>query len=492
MDRTACVDIRALPLQLLLEAHRDWSGDPVVVVDRDKPLGVIQWSNRRALSMRILPGMRYAAGLSITRDLRGGVVTEAEVATARELILERLWGFSPRVEPFAQEAGIFWLDASGLRYLFPSLGEWAKGIQGELEGIGFKSLVAVGYSRFGSYAAAKAASANVILRSPAQEKAHMRGVLIERLGVDPVLRDTLMKLGVTTLGAFGELPAGGILKRFGIAAEELHGLLHESWEVLHPRAIVVPIEASISFDWPENKSDRLLAGITSLLPGVLGGLKERYEALEALRIFFRLDDGTELEEEIAPAEATLDANGILSLIRLRLEGLKLGSGVMEILLRGEGVGLVEGQIELFHDSGRDMEGAYRAFAAIRADLGNDAVVRARVMEGHLPEGQYHWETFGALGVPRSREVSIHPMIRRIYHPARELPGCDRRDPDGWLIAGVSEGPVEEVIGPHIVSGGWWIKEITRAYYYVRTRRGRWLWIYHDDKRRRWYLQGEVQ
>ena len=70
--------------------------------------------------------------------------------------------------------------------------------------------------------------------------------------------------------------------------------------------------------------------------------------------------------------------------------------------------------------------------------------------------------------------------------------CDRRDPDGWLIAGVSEGPVEEVIGPHIVSGGWWIKEITRAYYYVRTRRGRWLWIYHDDKRRRWYLQGEVQ
>ena len=35
-------------------------------------------------------------------------------------------------------------------------------------------------------------------------------------------------------------------------------------------------------------------------------------------------------------------------------------------------------------------------------------------------------------------------------------------------------------------------DISRAYYYVRTRSGRWLWIYHDDKRRRWFLQGEVQ
>jgi protein ImuB len=396
------------------------------------------------------------------------------------------------VEPFGQEAGIFWLDASGLRYLFPNLGDWALGIQGELEGIGFRSLVAVGYSRFGSYAAAKGASGNVILGSPAQEKSHMRGVLIERLGIDPVLRDTLGKLGVRTLGEFGKLDAGGIRRRFGAAAEELYGLLHESWEVLRPREIRVPVEESMSFEWPETKSERLLAGITSLLPGVLGVLKGRYEALEALRIFFTLDDRSELEEVIEPAVATLKASGVLGLIRLRLEGLKLSSGVMEILLRGEGVEVVEGQAELFRESGRDVEGAYRAFAAIRADLGNDAVVRAQVMEGHLPEARYGWEVFGELAEPHPREVSMRPLIRRIYHPARELPGCDRRDPDGWLITGVSEGPVEEVIGPHIVSGGWWIKEITRAYYYVRTRRGRWLWIYHDDKRRRWYLQGEVQ
>ena len=61
-----------------------------------------------------------------------------------------------------------------------------------------------------------------------------------------------------------------------------------------------------------------------------------------------------------------------------------------------------------------------------------------------------------------------------------------------VAARFSDGPVEEVIGPHIVSGGWWTRETTRAYHYVRTRSGRWLWIYNDRRRRRWFLHGEVE
>lgn len=492
MERTACVDIRALPLQLLLRDHPNWMRQPVVVVDKDKPLGIIQWSNAAALAMRILPGMRYAAGLSITRELRGGVVPEEAIASARETILARLWHFSPRVEPFLQEAGIFWLDGSGLRYLFPSLEEWAQHIQEDLREIGFTAVVAVGYSRFGSYAVAKASPRNTVLMSPAQEKSQMGCVGIERLGINPLLRDTLAKLGIETLRAFAELPLDGVLKRFGADAEELHRLLHQSWEVLSPREITVPIEHSMAFEWPENKSERLFAGITSLLPHVLTQLKARYQALSVLHLFLTLDNRAELHEVIESAEPTLDANALLLLIRLRLESLQLPSGVLKLLLRAEGVARVEGQIELFRDSARDRDAAQRAFAAIRAELGNDSVMCAKVMEGHLPEARYHWEPFRELKIPLAHAHPIRPVMRRIYSPPKELPGCDRRDPDGWLIAGVSEGPVEEVIGPHIVSGGWWITEITRAYYYVRTRRGRWLWIYHDDRRRRWYLHGELQ
>ena len=70
MDRLACVDVRALPLQLLLRRHPDWAAHPVAVVAEDKPQGLILWVNEKAHRAGLLPGFRYAAGLSLASDLR--------------------------------------------------------------------------------------------------------------------------------------------------------------------------------------------------------------------------------------------------------------------------------------------------------------------------------------------------------------------------------------------------------------------------------------
>lgn len=492
MARTACVDIRALPLQLLLHEHPDWAGYPVVVVDVDKPQGVIQWSNSCALEMRILPGMRYAAGLSISGDLRGGAIEDHAVALARDRIIEALWGYSPRVEPFEKESGIFWLDASGLAYIFPSLQDWADQMGRELRGLGYRSVIAVGYSRFGSYAAAKAASAHVVLTSPAQERTRMRHVRIDRLGIDPQVRDTLTQLGIETLGEFGALRVEDVRVRLGVDAAEVHALLHESWEVLQPREIRDPVESELTFEWPERNSDRLLAAVAQLLQDILAQLKHYHESLDTLEICLFQDDRSRKTELIEPAEATMDTEIILRLVRLRFEALTLRAGIERILLIGHGVECSGGQLDLFTSRSWDARTINDVFARLRAELGNDAVVCGRLGEGHLPEAQYAFARMETLRLPKPPEITMPGVVRRVYVPARELPGCERRDPDGWLIAGVSEGPVEEVIGPQLISGGWWIKEITRAYYFVRTRRGRWLWIYHDDRRKRWYLQGEVQ
>src|SRR5919202_2741050 len=81
-DRLACVDAPAFPLQLLLKRHPDWRSHPAAVVDEDKPQAVILWVNERARSAGVLPGWRYAAGFSITSDLRAGVVAPAEIENA--------------------------------------------------------------------------------------------------------------------------------------------------------------------------------------------------------------------------------------------------------------------------------------------------------------------------------------------------------------------------------------------------------------------------
>ncbi|MCC6653297.1 MAG: DNA polymerase Y family protein, partial [Candidatus Eisenbacteria bacterium] len=64
MDRIACIDLPAFPLQLLMLRHPEWKDGPVAVVEHDRPQGRILWVNEAAREERILPGMRYAAGLS--------------------------------------------------------------------------------------------------------------------------------------------------------------------------------------------------------------------------------------------------------------------------------------------------------------------------------------------------------------------------------------------------------------------------------------------
>ncbi len=493
VDRTACVDIRALPLQLLLRAHPDWSRRPVVVVERDTPLGVILWANEHAYASRIFPGMRYAAGLSLSRDLHGGVVAEAEIAEAVRMVTQRLWSFSPRIEPSQHEQGVFWLDASGLRAVYPSLEAWAGLIREDLREAGFRAVVAVGFSRFGSYATAHSSVDGVVFQSPEQERAHLRRVPIERILIDPRLRDTLLKLGVNTLGAFIALPAEGIRKRFGAEAAALHELARgEGWEALNAERLFEPLERREELDYPEDNVDRLIALFAERLQGLLTELAARHEALASLRIVLRLGDASELSEEIIPATPTLDGNQVLQLLRLRVGTLTLPAPVVEFRMHASGIAASEEQLGLLpEDALRNAEAAQRAFARIRAELGNDAVVCARVQEGHLPEGQFGWERLQRLALPRPRRVAVRPLVRRIFTPPIALPPRDRHEPDGWLIAGLSEGPIEEVIGPQIVSGGWWMREVARRYFFVRTRSGRWLWIFHGEKRRRWYLQGEV-
>src|SRR5690348_15413835 len=79
VDRLACVDLPAFPLQLLCRRNPAWAQHPVVVVEEDAPQGRILWVNEKARAARILPGHRYAHGLSLARDLRAGVVSEREI-----------------------------------------------------------------------------------------------------------------------------------------------------------------------------------------------------------------------------------------------------------------------------------------------------------------------------------------------------------------------------------------------------------------------------
>ena len=495
MDRMACVDLPVFPLQLLLRQHPDWREHPVAVVDADKPQGVILWVNERARSMRILPGLRYAAGLSLASGLRASVVPRSEVERSVASLVKRLRNFTPHVEPSADEPGTFWLDARGLERLHDSLRSWAGLIRSDLKRAGLLSTTVVGFSRFGTYALAKVKQGTIVVESLREEQAAARRVPLDRLSIAPAARDALEKLGVTSVGQFVELPVEGIEKRFGSEVYRLHRLASGGMRVpLQPEQPSPPAMQRQILDHPETDVPRLMVVIERLLHPLLRMLAERTRALTEIRVGFRFERLGDHIEKIRPAAPTLDAKQLLELIRLRLQAVRrLPDGVEEVVLMAHETEATSKQLELFaRKPRRDPAAAGRALARVRAELGDDAVVRAQLREGHLPEGRFTWEQLDALAAAMPCEVDTGKLVRRIHTRPIPLPPRPRQEPDGWMLRGLKQGPVVRVAGPYIVSGGWWNRPVHREYHFAVTKKGELLWVYYDRSRRRWFLQGRVE
>lgn len=496
MDRLACVDLRALPLQLLLQRHPDWAAHPTAVVDEDRPTGTILWVNERARRRRILAGQRYAQGLSRAADLRAGVVPRQEIDTTVRRLSGVLRELSPGVEPSSTEPGLFWLDASGLQRLHPSLEAWARSIVERLRALGFRATVVVGFSRFGSYALARTKlhlrRGVLVCASPAEEADRARDVPLDRLALPPALREGLTRLGVTRVGDLLRLPANGLLERFGPEAHRLHALAANAcFAPLQPEPEPEPLRERVDLDHPELETTRLLFLIKHRLDRLLTALARRGEALAALELALELDGVADPRREILrPAAPTLDGAQLLDLVRLRLDRLQLDAGVVGLALDATSVRASREQLQLFAEKPRrDLAAADRALARLRADLGEQAVLHVVLRQRHLPEASFTLE-------PLARCVRPAPapgqrvLVRRLLQPSEPL-ACRRGPGKTWAVLGA-----QPAAGPYILSGGWWrgarATEVHREYYFARTRPGELLWLYYDRPRNRWLLQGRVE
>ena len=495
MVRLACVDVPAFPLQLLLRQHPDWKELPVAVVAEDRPQSLLLWVNERARRSRILPGQRYAQALSLSSNLRAGTVAQPAITKETLFLVERLRRYTPEIEPSIETPGTFWLNAQGLERLYTNLEDWVVAIRKDLAAANFFSTIVVGSTRFGTYAVAKSIRGAKVFKDAGEENAAARRVKLDRLSIEPSVRDALDKLGVRTVADFLRLPAKGLLKRFGIEAHRLYRLAAgDLWAPLQPHPAVEPLTRQFLLDAPDSDAERLLFLIKRMLDALLAELTSQGKALTELTLRLLLDRKGSCGERIRTAEPTVDSAQILGLIRLRLETLRLEAGVVSLNLTVCGTKVDAEQNLLFAQKPRrDLEAGSRAFARLRAEHGDGAVMRARLLEGHLPQASFRWEPMDEVTRPEPRKTS-HPrfLVRRIYQRPLLLPHRARQEPDGWLLRGLEHGPVTRFVGPYIFSGGWWSGGVHRDYYFVNMHRGEVLWVFYDRKRRRWFLEGRVE
>lgn len=506
MNRLACLYMDAFALQLLVRREGlDDANHAVAVVERDHPQGRLLQVNELARRAAILPGMRYGAALSLDADLRAGVVAPAELEHTTHALLTDLRAFSPTIEPSPEVAGLFWLDVAGLGAVYPSARAWAGALRARLRTEhGLRAAVVVGFRRFASYAVATVSAGElVLLRTPAEELARAQRIPLARLDLAPELRERLERLGIRTPGELAALPEHGLRERFGPEAAHLHRLARGLGQ-LPLKNHEVRDEPCVRHELlhPVDNTEQLLFIIKGMLPRLTDALRAHGEALLELELTLELDHAPQCVATVRPAEATLDAMQLVDLVRLKLDSLTLAAAVESITLRASARQPAHHEQQaLFADKPRrDLAAANRALARVRAELGDGAVVRARLRDGHLPEAATTFEPLTELRAPKKGAVpqaSPTPvLVRRILHHPIPLTAPTRlvRN-DGWTLASPLMGTVVRSIGPWIVSGGWWNhadEEIHRSYHYVETQDGTLLWVFLDRRRRRWFLHGFVE
>lgn len=494
MDRVACVELPAFPLQILLRQHPDWHGQPVAVVDRDHPQGVILWLNDIAQSARLTTGLRYATARSLHGDLRAAEVPGSDIERALSILTRRLATHSPNVERSDQEPGVFWLDASGLEPLYPSLADWAQGIETDLAGLGYRATVVVGYERFATYALARSKPGRWILNAPADEQAALNQVPLARLAVEPRTRDALAKLGVFRIGQFRRLPPDGIRQRYGAAALDLYQMAGgERRRPVQPDRATPPLSHRLFLDQAEIDAERLIALIEQTLSALIDERIGPGHAIDELRLVLRFERLGLHRERLCPAAPTRDLKQLMELMRLRLSGRQLPDGVEELRLVVHTRPIEPQPLDWLDERPRrDLDAANRALARLRAAFGEQAVAQARLGTGHLPENSFSWAPLSQLAPARPGRVLRPHLIRRVYRRPIPLPPRPRHEPDGWMLHGLEQGPVVRVAGPYIIAGGWWVRPVHREYQFAETKTGEILWVFYDRVRRRWFVHGRLE
>ncbi|MCB9730563.1 MAG: DNA polymerase Y family protein [Deltaproteobacteria bacterium] len=493
--RVACVHVPALPLQLLRRRHPEWAGVPAVVVEADTPLGRVLWLNEAAHREGILRGMRYAEALSLARGLRAGVVSPLDVERGQGELLGALRRFSPHIEKDEGAPGTFWLDVAGMGAVFPSLPELGRLLGEAMGALGFEASVAIGFRRFATRALAAEHGGLTLHDDPEAELEAAWQVPLSRLGIDPELRDALSRLGITRVGQLQRLPERGLRERFGAEAARLRRAVMGEEGLPRPSIEeTAPVSATRELLAPVAATTELLFTVKGMLSGLLRQLEERAEALVALHLEMVLDHAPACRATVRPADPTLDEEQLLELVHLKLSALSLAAGVEELRVTAEGTRTAWEQTGLFtRQPRRDLAAANRALARVRAELGDRVVVCARLREGHLPEARFRWEPLARLGAARPRFEGDAVAVRRLLWRSQPLRSPERHlRNDGWLPGTLSQGAVVRMVGPYVISGGWWHQEVHRDYHFIETKSGEVLWAYYDRRRRRWRLQGTLE
>lgn len=329
---------------------------------------------------------------------------------------------------------------------------------------------------------------------------------VDALDAATAHRATLSRLGCRTLGQLRALPRGGVSRRFDAtllaALDQAYGLRPEAhcWvEIPDTFAVRLELMARVEL------APALLFGARRLLLQLCGWLAARHAGVAAFTLRWWHDamrsqaagEGGELT--VRTAQPTRDVEHLSRLLAEHLAHVVLSAPVGDLqLIALEVCPLAPPSLSLLPETRQAGEDLARVLERITARLGPERVLRPLSCEDHRPEWMTHWQPATATVVhtaaPARSGIDLLPQPAFVLSPPLRLALRDQRP--------VYQGPLQLLLGPHRVEGGWWdrtvldgqpaTRHVARDYLVALSEHAGALWVFQtrlDDAADAWFLHG---
>jgi len=426
--------------------------------------------NPAALGDGIRPGMPVPAARAILNEL---CVVERNPVSEQQA-LERLaawcYQYSSQVCIPADRAGLM-LEIGASQRLFGIPEHLARRLQGELGRLGYHALTGSAPTPEAAWLAARESRH---IHADAQVRQELGALPLDRLQLDSKRIEAMQRMGFRQLRDLFRLPRKALTRRFG---PDLPDYLDRLLGITpDPRKHYQPPEQFFSrLDLPAeiHACQALLFPLRRLLGELCGVLRGGDSAVQSLQVTLGHEDHEDSVLALGLQSPTQDLDRLMSVLRERLERLRLPQAVREIHVEApQLLKFSAGQGSLFHDTPAEQQQDVEQLAErLQARLGREAVSGVAGVEDHRPE--YSWRP-RALNEPAECTALAH-------RPAWLLPKPRRCEIANYQILG----------GPERIESGWWDgRDCRRDYYIVRDSHGSLLWAFHEYKPKRgWYLHG---
>ncbi len=443
---------------------------PLAVSDSLQRRETIVDCNPAARKAGVSPGMPATAALGIIDGLQILPRQPAQERAALQSLAAWCYQYSSQVS-IPPDRPFLWLEAGASERLFGTPAMLGQRLERELGQLGYHAMAGSAPTPEAAWLAAGEA---LHIDASGNIRSHIGPMPLSCLHLQEAQLHALEQMGFRQVRDILRLPRKALTRRFGPAVtnylDRLLGSCPDPRPVYHP-----PQTFASRLELPAeiHASQALLFPLKRLLEELCGVLRGGDNAVQSVHIVLRHEDHPDSLLDLGTQSPTQDPARLLSLLRERLERLRLPQAVREIRLETPRLlPLAAGQHSLFRDSAAEQKQDIEQLTErLQARLGRDAVSGLAGVEDHRPE--YSWR-------PRMLNEKA-ACIALPHRPAWLLPKPKRCD----------IGRYEILAGPERIESGWWDgRDCRRDYFIVRDAHGSTLWAFHEYKPRRgWYLHG---